>query len=259
MSNSRVLYNQQISLSYYKLGLSPEDRTGGSWVRKSVVPGQFVMLKVSDGSDPLLRRPFSIYNLLGTEGGGRQGPGIEILYKVVGRATEIMSGWEPGHRVDVLGPLGKGFHPPGENFLMAAGGIGIASFYLLSKRHPGSTILLGARGKSDAALAEDFKAMGTKVRVATEDGSVGEKGLVTKLVEKEVKPGTVIYACGPTAMLKAVSQLAAKKGAKCFVSMERAMACGMGACLGCAVKVKGGGYRMACSDGPVFASEEIEW
>jgi dihydroorotate dehydrogenase electron transfer subunit len=255
MSILRVLYNEPVGPMHYKLGLSLEDRTWGS-----VVPGQFVMIKVTEGSDPLLRRPFSIYNIVGGLRGAH-GPKIEILYKVVGRGTEIISGWEPGHRVDILGPLGNGFpllRRSGNKLLMVAGGIGIASFYLLSKKHPGSTLLFGARGKADTALVKDFRALGTRVSVITEDGSVGEKGLVTKLVQKEIRPDTVIYASGPAAMLKAVSQLAQKKGIRCFVSMERAMACGIGVCLGCAVR-SGGNYKMACSDGPVFDGEEVEW
>jgi dihydroorotate dehydrogenase electron transfer subunit len=264
MSIFRVIYNERIGALYYKLGLSLEDRTGRTWNGRSVVPGQFLMAKVSDGRDPLLRRPFSIYNILAPEGGRVRGghrPGMEILYKVAGRGTEIMSRWEQEHMVDILGPLGNGFPPLNErdNILMVAGGIGIASFYLLTKRYAGSTLLFGARGKNDTVLARDFRALGTRVKVATEDGSVGEKGLVTRLVRKEVRPDTVIFASGPIGMLKAVSQLARKKGIRCFVSMERAMACGIGVCLGCAVKAKGEGYKMSCSDGPVFDCEEIEW
>jgi dihydroorotate dehydrogenase electron transfer subunit len=264
MSISRVHYNERIGPLYYKLGLFLEERTGRTWNRKSVVPGQFLMVKVSDGRDPLLRRPFSIYNILDPKGArvrGGHGPTIEILYKVAGRGTEIMSRWEPGHLVDILGPLGNGFPPlkARGKLLIVAGGVGIASFYLLTKRYAGSTLLFGVRGKNDVSLARDFKALGTRVRVATEDGSVGEKGLVTKLVGKEVRPDTVIFASGPTGMLKAVSQLARKNGIRCFVSMERAMACGIGVCLGCAVKTKREGYKMSCSDGPVFDCEEIEW
>jgi dihydroorotate dehydrogenase electron transfer subunit len=244
MSIFRVIYNERIGALYYKLGLSLEDRTGRTWNGRSVVPGQFLMAKVSDGRDPLLRRPFSIYNILAPEGGRVRGghrPGMEILYKVAGRGTEIMSRWEQEHMVDILGPLGNGFP------------------HLLTKRYAGSTLLFGARGKNDTVLARDFRALGTRVKVATEDGSVGEKGLVTRLVSKEVRPDTVIFASGPIGMLKAVSQLARKKGIRCFVSMERAMACGIGVCLGCAVKAKGEGYKMSCSDGPVFDCEEIEW
>jgi dihydroorotate dehydrogenase electron transfer subunit len=218
---------------------------GHSLDLKSLMPGQFVMVKVSDGTDPLLRRPFSVYNLIGPERGKTSG--LELLYKVVGKGTEIMSGWEEGHTVEVLGPLGNGFPRPQGKLLMVAGGIGIASFYLLAKRYANSELVFGARARADAALARDFRGLVKNVKVSTEDGSVGEKGLASKLVSRELKPGTVVYACGPEA------------GVKCLVSMERAMACGMGACLGCAVKMKNGGYRMACSDGPIFETEAIQW
>lgn len=264
MAELKVVYNERIAPGCFKIGLSSKGGGGGRGGRggfvdrKAYVPGQFVMVKVSDGEDPLLRRPFSIYSLIPGRGQAR---GIELIYKVVGRGTEIMSRWEPGHMVDVIGPLGNGFPepPPDGKILMVAGGIGIASFYMFSKRHKGATLLFGARGRGDTRFLKDFRELGTKIRVATEDGSVGEKGLVTKLVKKELSPDTIVYASGPTAMLRAVSELAQKKGARCFVSMERSMACGMGACMGCAVKMKKGGYRMACSEGPVFDSEEIEW
>jgi dihydroorotate dehydrogenase electron transfer subunit len=257
MAALRVLYNRRITPSYYKLGLSM-GTPGRALDLKSLVPGQFVMLKVSDGTDPLLRRPFSVYNLIGPERERVRG-GMELLYKVAGRGTEIMSGWEEGRMVDVLGPLGNGFPRPRGKLLMVAGGIGIASFYLLAKKHPASELVFGARSRADAALAKDFRGLVKKLKVTTEDGSVGEKGLVSKLVGKVLKPGTVVYACGPEAMLRAVSEIARKKGVKCLVSMERAMACGMGACLGCAVKMKNGVYKMACSDGPVFKAEDIQW
>jgi dihydroorotate dehydrogenase electron transfer subunit len=256
MAALKVIYNRRITPAYYKLGLSL-GMPGRSLDLKSFVPGQFVMVKVSDGTDPLLRRPFSVYNLTGPERGRVRG--IEILYKVAGKGTEIMSGWEEGHMVDVLGPLGNGFPRPQGKLLMVAGGIGIASFYLLAKRYANSELVFGARSRADAALASDFKGFVKKLKVTTEDGSVGEKGLASKLVSREIKTGTVVYACGPEAMLRVVSKIARKKGVKCLVSMERAMACGMGACLGCAVKMKNGGYKMACSDGPVFDSKEIEW
>ncbi len=255
--DAEVLYNRALGPLYYRMGFSWD---GGEM---DVVPGQFVMLKVTDGCDPLLRRPFGIYNVLASS----ERRGIEILYKVVGKGTGIMAGLKAGTKVGLFGPLGNGFPAvrEGEEVLMVAGGMGIVPFYLLSKELSGrGTLLYGGRGRVEAGLVEDIRALGVEVVLATEDGSVGHKGLVTELVEERLTPRTVVYACGPEAMLKEVALIAHKRGVRCLVSLETAMACGMGVCLGCAVRTrqeecKGYGYRLVCSDGPVFNSEDIEW
>ena len=250
------------------------------WKHGNVKPGQFVMLRVTDSFDPLLRRPFGVFDVL--QGNG----GVELFYKVVGKGTSIMSGLMPGDTVDVLGPLGNGFPMPSakENLVMVAGGVGVAPFYLLAKnaikKNVSVTLLYGARNSKELKIAADFKKIGVKVRLATEDGSIGKKGFVTSLLEEElkvpplykggaggIKRNTVVYACGPIGMLKEASRVSKGKGVNCYVSLERGMACGIGVCLGCAVSVSkcsGGveiekGYKMVCSDGPVFKSEVIEW
>ena len=243
------------------------------WVgARKVSPGQFVMLRVTGSMDPLLRRPFSVFNV--------EGDTIELLYKVVGKGTTILSTLSPDDQVDLLGPLGKGFPIPNgmpekSRLLMVAGGVGIAPFYHLGRNlNPvqGSSknlLIYGARTKADTAPVKLFKDIGVKVKVATEDGSRGSKGLVTGLMEQEMKSGDIVYACGPSLMLKAVAELAEARGVRCLVSLERAMACGIGVCLGCAVKAvphKSGKvlkddrvYQMVCSDGPVFDSKDIDW
>ena len=249
-----MLYNEEVSPGYFRLGLE--------WRCKGVRPGHFVMVRVSDGHSPLLRRPFSVYDVFDATGRSSfSAAGIEILYKVVGEGTALMSSWVKGHEVDILGPLGAAPFPPvkaGEEPLLVAGGIGIAPFRLLARTTEGLTMYYGARSKEDASLAWGFRGTGMKIKVATEDGTVGKKGLVTALMDG-VGEGTVIYACGPTPMLKAVSMLAMERGARCYVSMERTMACGMGACLGCALPAAAGGYLMVCKDGPVFESREVAW
>ena len=256
----RILYNEEVAGGYFRLGLE--------WKGARVSPGQFVMVRVSDGLDPLLRRPFGVYGVKGAKGvDPLRGDTVELLYKVVGRGTKILSAREKGESLNVLGPLGNGFPEPDERekVIMVAGGMGLVPFLMLSERLGGGRLLYGARGKTEAGLIDDFRNTGCVVSVSTEDGSVGTKGLVTGLLEKEISGDSVVYACGPVGMLKAVTGVAAANGVKCFVSLERSMACGIGVCLGCAVKVRGHrehenkNYSMVCSDGPVFDSEEIDW
>ncbi len=282
-----VLYNEKILPLYYKIGMSWEDLP-------AIGPGQFIMLRINDRIDPLLRRPFGVYKIIGT---GRKKNGIEIIYKVVGKGTGLMTNLKPGDTVDLLGPLGNGFPNSlsspfakpnllsspfakggqrGLKIIMVAGGIGIAPFYFLAKSYQQSPIslklLFGGRGKDDLPGLEDFKKLRIDMAISTQDGSVGKKGLVTELLKKEItkKGDCVVYACGPKGMLKAVAQMAADVNTPCYVSLDNTMACGMGACLGCAVKVQGQGargkekqnsqlYKMACKDGPVFDAKEIAW
>lgn len=285
MSSGKVLYNKKILPLYYKLGMSWEDLP-------AIEPGQFIMLRINDRIDPLLRRPFGIYKTLGA---GRKKEGIEIVYKVVGKGTRLMTGLKPGDTVDVLGPLGNGFpNPPAPPFakegksgrvgsahriIMVAGGIGIVPFYLLAESCQLSAInlklLFGGKGKDDLPGLEDFQKLRIDMAVSTQDGSVGKKGLVTELLKSEIRnpKSKIIYACGPKGMLKAVAKMAEDADVPCYVSLDNAMACGMGACLGCAVKIQRPGargkgqekqtseliYKMVCKDGPVFDAREIAW
>lgn len=269
MSEAKIIYNKAISDILYVMGL---DWSSAGDKVSSVVPGQFVMLRVSSGYDPLLRRPFGIFAL--QRSGDGEGAVLEIVYKVVGKGTTIMSSLMPGEELDVMGPLGNGF--PGLNedqeLLMVAGGIGIAPFKMLAEKYQDSVLLFGAKDSAEAVLVNDIKDLGIRVKVATMDGSRGEKGLVTDLMASELNRRSVVFACGPMGMLKAVSRLSYENRVQCFVSLERAMACGVGACLGCAVKMKSPeqgtekgennafeNLKMVCSDGPVFDSALIDW
>ncbi len=250
---SEILYNDRLSEGYYRLGLK--------WKAPSAMAGHFVMLCVSDGLDPLLRRPFGIYRVI-------KGKGVELLYRVVGKGTEILSQKRPGEVLGVLGPLGNGFTLPekGRKVVMLTGGMGIVPLYMLAERLGSGTLIFGARSRKETFLLKDFRGFDLKIKTATEDGSVGRKGLATELLEEELTPDTLVYACGPMGMLKAAARIAGKCGAKCMVSLERSMACGIGVCLGCAVKARPHKdekenrlYKMVCSDGPVFDSEDIDW
>lgn len=256
-----VLYNDQVGPFYYRLGFSfPE-------AAKTARPGQFVMVRPSDNAIPLLRRPFSVHRLLLEHGNA---VGIELLYKVVGHGTGLMSQLKGGDVLDVLGPLGNGFSCPSTKPLhvfVVAGGVGIASLFYLSSfltQCKGVTqrAFLGGCGASDILCEKELVSLGVPVHVCTEDCSLGEAGLVTGALEKGLEVygnPDVIYACGPQAMLKTVGEIALSRNISCQVSLESAMACGFGACLGCAIK-KGGGqedYWHVCTDGPVFDFKDV--
>jgi dihydroorotate dehydrogenase electron transfer subunit len=255
-----ILHHVQVGPGYFRMGLAfPE-------LARIARPGQFVMVKLPDRSIPLLRRPFSVHNRLVEKG---EVCGFEILYKVVGQGTRAMSGMIAGEVLDVLGPLGKGFsYPEGiSDAFLVGGGIGVAPLYYLAldlaeRRKVRSTVFVGGCSSSDVLCREEFEQAGAKVCVTTEDCSLGEEGIITSLVQKAVesdgKPD-IIYACGPRAMLRSLSDVAGAHDVPCQVSMETVMACGFGVCLGCVLEKAGGGegYLHACTDGPVFDSRTI--
>lgn len=225
-------------------------------------PGQFVTLRFPDGSGPLLRRPFSIHGLL--EAGGET-VGVELLYKVVGGFTRRLSEMRPGAVMDLLGPLGNDFGVPhaAHRIWMVAGGIGAAPLAFLA-RHlaeagldmASCALFMGGRTAADLVSLERFADLGMTVFKVTEDGSAGEQGLVTGPLAREaaINPPDLICACGPMPMLRALAEVAGDHGVPSRVSMETVMACGLGACLGCAVETVGDekAYRHVCRDGPVF-------
>jgi dihydroorotate dehydrogenase electron transfer subunit len=229
------------------------------------LPGQFVMLSpgalpARERSDPLLPRPMAVYR------GGAGPDEFEVLYKLVGRGTHLLGEAQPGQRVGVVGPLGRGFAPParGVRTLLVAGGTGIASVYELAVRSRDAAdvaVLLGARSTSDLMGVDDFEALGIPVHVATEDGSRGRRGLVTALLEEALADGrpTAVVACGPTPMMRACADLAAAVDAPCTVSLENHMACGFGVCLGCAAPLRDEGYALVCRDGPMFPASALDW
>lgn len=224
------------------------------------------MLRFPGRQDPLLPRPMSLCNVL---------PGrIQILHKVVGRGTALLAALSVGDRIQALGPLGRPFEIPappetGSRAVMVAGGIGIAIFPFLvpalSRAGWKSTLLFGTRRSAELVQLDWFRAHGVEVRIATEDGSAGRQGLVTALLQEMLAvPGTVgmAYACGPQPMLKAVGNLLNAAAVPCQLSLEAWMACGIGACLGCVVKVRRGSdfvYARICIEGPTMAATEVLW
>jgi dihydroorotate dehydrogenase electron transfer subunit len=244
-------------------------------VAAAIRPGQFVMLRLPSRDDPLLGRPFALYDTV--LDARRASVGLDIVYLVVGKMTTLLAEVQPGEPIEVWGPLGNGFPDFGdaEQVVCVAGGIGQTSFLayaheLLGGRgyggHPPRqrakrvSLYYGVRTATLAAGVEDFREAGCDVRLASDDGSLGYKGFVTKLLARDRPPGPFV-ACGPEPMLHALAKLTAGWGATCFVSLETPMACGFGACFSCVTKVKtatGWDYKRVCVEGPVFDAAELE-
>ncbi|HEY5658937.1 MAG TPA: dihydroorotate dehydrogenase electron transfer subunit [Myxococcota bacterium] len=231
-------------------------------------PGQFVMLSPGPltsvrRSDPLLPRPMAVYRERTAAGGAH----IEILFKRQGRGTALLAESAPGQQIELLGPLGRPFTEPApeERPVLVGGGTGVASIYALAARLAArgrpAEVLLGAGTASDLMAEADFAELGVALRVATEDGSRGHRGLVTELLVPALEaPGAArVYACGPTGMMQRCAELATERGHSCAVSLENPMACGFGVCLGCAAPLRAGGFALVCRDGPVFEASAVDW
>lgn len=266
---SMVIFNEQISPGYCKIRL-----TAPREIVKSK-PGQFVMVQVFEGIDPLLRRPFGIYDMGSFDPGYNHAPKqhyFEILYKVVGRGTGILQSLHHNDHLDVLGPLGNGFDPAGPDSekILVGGGFGLAPLYFLARhlvpKHK-VKVFIGGRKKEDILCVTEFEQLGIDAYVATDDGTLGTMGMVTEVLERHLMEGKnrrIIFACGPGPMLKATAAIAVRHNIPCQVSLESNMACGVGACLGCVTKGsrhtdETPDYRCVCKDGPVFEAREIIW
>ncbi len=228
----------------------------------AAVPGQFVHLRVPRLDGSVLRRPFSIYR-------ARDGR-LSILYKTVGRGTRAMEAIAAGDAVDMIGPLGNGFplEAIGENPALVAGGYGVAPLsFLASAVDVRGTVFIGGATARDILCVGDFESLGWTVRITTEDGSLGDKGLVTAALDawlaEQRGAAPVYYACGPDGMLRAVGERAVAVGHTAWLSLDKHMGCGVGACLACVQKIRGRdgtvSWKRVCKDGPVFEASVIEW
>jgi dihydroorotate dehydrogenase electron transfer subunit len=241
-------------------------------------PGQFVMVKPSRGTDPLLRRPFSIFEALRDVDGRISG--LSILNKRIGVGTGRLYDVEVGARLPIVGPLGRPFEPvsPPTEAWMVAGGVGLGPFLTLSEalRDAGTraTLFYGARRASELYYVHAFERLGVHTVLSTEDGTRGSHGYVTAPLgdalggvasKRDARNAGAIklYVCGPTPMMKAVARLAASHGLPCDVSLEQTMGCGLGGCYSCVVLVREGGeaprFVRSCLDGPVFDATRVVW
>ena len=260
---AQVIWNRRESRTYFRIGLSCSD------VYQNALPGQFVTLHLPGNLTPLLRRPFSIHRLIKENG---QLIGIEILYKVVGGFTEKLTRAAAGDPIDLLGPVGKGFtiSKKDKKVVLIGGGIGIAPLVFLAETIAengvdlsGSIACLGGRTSDDILCKTVFSSLGMTVRITTDDGSEGEQGLVIQPFEKWIiaHRTDMVYACGPMPMLRSVANITTKNGLPCEISIETIMACGLGACLGCAVNKNEATetYQHVCIDGPVFNARKLNF
>ncbi|MBN3041119.1 MAG: dihydroorotate dehydrogenase electron transfer subunit [Candidatus Omnitrophica bacterium] len=229
------------------------------YLAKNSSPGNFIHIKIKP---VILRRPFSIHRV--------EGNSIFVLFKKKGRGTSELASIKKGEVLDVIGPLGRGFNlslerkPSVHKNIILAGGIGVAPLVFLAEKlgKQQTIVLLGAKDKKGILCEKDFKKLGCKVHIATEDGSKGFKGTVLDLLKSILRDTkyemrTTIYACGPKPMLYAVHKAIKKyQNTSCQVSFEQFMGCGLGFCCGCVIKTKTG-YKKVCKDGPVFDVRDI--
>jgi dihydroorotate dehydrogenase electron transfer subunit len=227
-------------------------------IAREAKPGNFVMVRVSPSFDPLLRRPFGILQV--------EHPYIWLYFQVKGRGTLLLKDHQSGDRLDILGPLGNSFPElPGKKVLLIAGGRGIVPLFSYAKTHAGKQpliLLYGGRSAVDLNLLEEINAMPlAKIFIFSEDGSRGEKGLLTSGLERilaDQRPDATM-ACGPETMLAALAKMLKTKILKNYASLEAMMGCGFGVCHSCAVAAIDGQYRNVCNEGPMFPLEEIQW
>jgi len=271
---SVVVEQQPLAHDTYRLRVEcPE-------IARQVIPGQFFMIRMP-GTEPLLGRPFALYDtVLGADGSPS---GIDFGYHVIGKATRLMAAWERGQPVELWGPLGNGFPVfEGRRLLCVGGGIGYTPFLAVAREATGQrrygsrtaatdpdrrvTLCYGSRSASHRADLADFDGIPNfSVELSTDDGSEGHKGFVTDLVQRHAtgpdRPDAV-YCCGPEPMMRAVAHLCLRYDIPCWLSLETPMACGFGACFSCVTRVKtdeepGWDYRRTCVEGPVFPASSL--
>jgi dihydroorotate dehydrogenase electron transfer subunit len=248
---------------------------------RRIVPGQFIMLRLAGGNDPLLGRPLALYDVVLDEAGAPAA--VDIVYLAVGKMTRRLATLPAQAELELWGPLGNGFLPAAtEHLVMVAGGIGQTPFLALAQQYLGLrcygdpprqvpragkiTLCYGCRNSQYLAGAEDFRRLGVDVRLSTEDGSAGRQGLVTDLIPAAIEESPLaarLVCCGPEAMLAATATLAERLGVPCQVSLETPMACGIGICFSCVAKVRDHAghwdYRRTCVEGPIFNAQDIDF
>jgi dihydroorotate dehydrogenase electron transfer subunit len=248
---------------------------------RAIVPGQFLMVRLPEGDDPLLGRPLALYDTV--LGAGGKAESIDVVYLAVGKMTRRLAALSAGSPLEVWGPLGNGF-PAAEaaHLVMVAGGIGYTPFAALAAEALGikkygdppreapparrATLCLGARSADYLGSEAAFREMGVEVLLSTDDGSAGHHGLVTDLAARVLASSSTpcrVVACGPEAMMKKTVEIAGERGVPCHVSLESPMACGLGICFSCVAKVRDAtgrwDYRRTCVEGPVFDGADVEF
>jgi dihydroorotate dehydrogenase electron transfer subunit len=266
-----VVENVRLARATYRVRLSCPEAAAATR------PGQFLMVRLPGTNDPLLGRPFALYDTV-LDAAGRP-TALDIIYLVVGKMTGKLAEVRPGGRLDVWGPLGNGFADLDglDDVALVAGGIGQTPFLayvrdLLGTRGYGGRparrrvgrvrLYYGVRISDLAAGVDDFRAAGAEVHLASDDGSLGFRGFVTQLLAEHPRPQHIV-GCGPEPMLHALAKLACAWRLPCHLSLETPMACGLGVCFSCVTKVRtadgGWDYKRVCVDGPVFDAAHLAW
>ncbi len=272
---AQVVENELLARDTYRI------RVACSKIARSIVPGQFVMLRLPGCNDPLLGRPLALYDTV-LDGSGNP-VALDIVYLTIGKFTNRLKRLSSGAELSICGPLGNGFSPAStEHLVMVAGGIGQTPFLALAQEQLGRrqygdpprptpvarrvTLCYGARTAEHLAGVEDFERAGVDVRISTDDGSRGHHGLVTQLLEQALTEDAKtphVVCCGPEPMMEAVAKIAHDRDVSCQVSLETPMACGIGICFSCVAKVRDESgqwdYKRTCVEGPVFDAQKIEW
>lgn len=256
---AELVLKQQLKPNIFKFSLKASEIT------KIARPGNFIEIRVIDNTEPFLRRPISIYNIK------KEDEILEFIFQVKGKGTKILSEKQKGDLIDIIGPLGFGTfkYDKFNNIAIIGGGIGIFPLYELAKcankDEKNVNIYLGFRNKNLVLLEKEFKYVCNNLTITTDDGSYSKQGLAVNFLKNDIEKGEIdcIYACGPLQMLKAVQKLSIEKNIPCQISLEEKMGCGLGVCLGCAVKITKSTkdnpkYFHVCKAGPVFEAKDVE-
>ena len=251
--NAEVLQTEQLNPTVWLMEVQAPEIAG------SAKPGQFVTVHAGRSTDPMLRRPFGVAEV------NREKGSVTLMYRVIGEATKAMAALKAGDSISVLGPLGRGFNTGAKHPLIVGGGLGLAPLLFLAEDGFGdgrADLLIGGRNAVETEYWQRIYAgKAGKIFVTTDDGSLGTKGTVMAELEKLLQQDyDCVYVCGPVPMMRAVAEAVLAAGKACQVSLERYMACGLGACLSCACENARGQRVKVCQNGPVFAAEEVkEW
>ena len=256
---AKLLKKEELKPGIFKFAVQADE------IVKIAKPGNFIEIRVNDDIEPFLRRPISIHNM------DREKGVLEFIFQEKGKGTKILSSRREGELIDIIGPLGFGTfkYSSYQNLAIIGGGIGVFPLYELAKcakqENKNINTYLGFRNKELVVLENEFKNVSNNLIITTDDGSYAEKGFAIDFLKKDIEEGKIdsIYACGPLPMLRAVRELALEKNIPCQISLEEKMACGLGVCLGCAVKTAASHketpeYWHVCKAGPVFQAKDVE-